>query len=676
LQTFTNNRRNDYRTVPLRCPPVFGHFQNGTQIAFLALVEKYGSLFQETPMSENQSGIPLEQRLAAIAGQNIKADPIRLVESIRRQFSNPNEYARELVANGLDAGATRIQVKGDVWENNGETFGRLQFIDDGKGMSFSEVQSYLTVFESHKDGAMAVGKHGVGKVSPWADRDLAGYIIDTCDGKERTELFMTSVQDGVLRRYQGYPQRRGTTVALLWRGRDHVAIVKEKLAAAKKILVGFCRYLATPVTVDDWDPGAGSFTARQITVRPEQDGWIPCGEINIRGFPAAFWYRLGGTGGLHLYQGGVFITRKMELRGMRWDLDDLAVAADSHAFHLPISRNDVIEDGAYQTLCSHLLSIILPDIMTGVCAGLDTGVEEPGALDFERASGLIIEYLRIKPDFGPAMSLPLFPVLPFGYASVLQVRAEAQKFGCLHVCVCSGDEFAGFAGHDVVLDEKRMTESMEKLLKERFGPLTKINYQEDSMEAPAGSKGAELSALERKFQESLVLLSCDMDLIADSGNDRDGDANSGDAGGGGARTRRSVFGALLSPDIPDVRFRLSRLVRLDGTTPVQGVKFKINGSKVTLNLNHPEIKAHLAFAERDADLAAHWCIRELILSDRLDCFKHLSYDGCEAVVLRDAAGRCAEPEGISLNRPPRNKNTNPGLWNDDGVDWKKFFGKP
>jgi hypothetical protein len=59
----------------------------------------------------------LEQKWKALLNRNIKADANQLVEAIRRQFSNREEYARELVANGLDAGATRIRIRGDVRED-------------------------------------------------------------------------------------------------------------------------------------------------------------------------------------------------------------------------------------------------------------------------------------------------------------------------------------------------------------------------------------------------------------------------------------------------------------------------------------------------------------------------------------------------------------------------------
>ena len=245
-------------------------------VAFVIEVDKM--LTKGVPMPDATTALSLEQRITAITSQNIKADANHLVESIRRQFSNPDEYSRELVANGLDAGATRIQIKGDVWEDGESKYARLRFIDNGKGMNYADIQSYLTVFESHKDGKnLSVGKHGVGKLSPWADRELGVYIVDTCNGHERTELQMASVNDGTIRRFTCASPQKGTTITLLWKSDKPLDTLKQKLSAAQRIVRKFCRYLAKPVIVDVWNEETKQFVPQSLTVRPELDGWVPCG---------------------------------------------------------------------------------------------------------------------------------------------------------------------------------------------------------------------------------------------------------------------------------------------------------------------------------------------------------------------------------------------------------------
>jgi len=199
----------------------------------------------------------LNQALQELASKNIQADPSHLVESIRRQFANPLEYVRELIANGLDAGATGIRVRGRWLE--GEKYPlQIFFEDDGKGMGRAEVERYLTVFDSFKDGDGAtVGRHGVGKLSPWADSHLGTYTVDTCDSKERTFLHMESVHQGVMRVYPAGDRPPGTTVTLAWRGRD-----AEELAFRMERVTNELRVAAVRIVVSA--PPTGGHVQQQL----------------------------------------------------------------------------------------------------------------------------------------------------------------------------------------------------------------------------------------------------------------------------------------------------------------------------------------------------------------------------------------------------------------------------
>jgi|GEM_PF-2296019 hypothetical protein len=621
-------------------------------------------------MPETKENATLEQRLATIAGQNIKADASHLVESIRRQFSNPDEYSRELVANGVDAGATKIHIKGDVWKDGDTEYARLRFIDNGKGMSFAEVESYLRVFESNKDGTNdSVGKHGVGKLSPWADKDLSGYIVDTCDGHERTELRMTSVNDGIIRRFAGKMPKKATTVSLLWKSDNLLETLKQKLFAAHNIVRLYCRYLSTPVFVDIREDKQRGFLPRSLTVRPDIDGWVCCGAIQVEGKQATFHYRINYRSGVMLHQGGILVAIKDDFGTWQWEFDNLAIMVDSHTFKLPISRNDVINDPAYRQICSHLTTVVLPGIIHKICRQIVNKDFERRGFAFKDAAGIVIDYLRIDPYFKPAQHLPLIPVLPFGLATVNELFNAYRKHRSLLLCKCEGDEFDGVTGRELVIDEKRLTDKMVKFLKEHFGPLTSVDYKDEAIEAPPGSAQSELSQLERRFQESLVLLCGDKELERLSAENRSGAASR-------ASDEQDNYGPVHRPDLPNIRFKLTRLVRLDGKTPVSTIKFQVKDSSVSINLNHPEIETHVAFAHYDPDLAAHWCLRELILSEKVECFKHLNYDVCERLVLFDAVGRCVDVETGPSDGKSGNEPAGKSYWNDDHLDWEKLFGKP
>lgn len=55
-----------------------------------------------------------------------------IVDDMVRQFADRYAFLRELVQNGIDAGATKIEVRID---QDGEGFARTSVEDDGKGMS-------------------------------------------------------------------------------------------------------------------------------------------------------------------------------------------------------------------------------------------------------------------------------------------------------------------------------------------------------------------------------------------------------------------------------------------------------------------------------------------------------------------------------------------------------------
>jgi hypothetical protein len=414
-------------------------------------------------------------------------------------------------------------------------------------------------------------------------------------------------------------------------------------------------------------------------VRPELEDWVSCGALEVEGTPALFYYRFGRESGVQIYQGGIFVVEKIDFGNRQWGLDNLAVMIDSHAFKLPISRNDVIEDSALRQIYAHLMTGILPGIIGKICRHI--GQVDVWRCDCtpECAANIVIGYLGIDPDFGPAQDLPLIPMLPFGLASINRIRNAHCRHGSLLLCKCGGDEFDGVTGHEIVIDEKRLNSHMEKFLENNFGPLKRVSYDDEAIEAPAGSGRAELTPLERRFQESLVLLSAGNEL-ENTGAGEESYAETGTAvvrGLGwsdGNAGETNEYGPLQHPDLPDIRFKLTRLVRLDGKTPVSTIKFQIKGPTAILNLNHPEIQSHLAFAAKDPDLAAHWCLRELILSDRIECFKHLSYDACEALVLHDAIGRCVEVESGPSRRRPGNGSVGKNYWNDDHIDWEKLLG--
>ncbi|WP_437957688.1 ATP-binding protein [Sorangium sp. So ce119] len=94
------------------------------------------------------------------------APPPGPVADMVQQFADPYAFLRELVQNGMDAGARKITVRIEMLPGACAT----SVTDDGSGMSREDIEGpLLTLFNSSKEGdASKIGKYGVGFVSVFA----------------------------------------------------------------------------------------------------------------------------------------------------------------------------------------------------------------------------------------------------------------------------------------------------------------------------------------------------------------------------------------------------------------------------------------------------------------------------------------------------------------------------
>ncbi len=623
-----------------------------------------------TPRSQSD----LDQALKALAAKSIQADVPHLLESIRRQFANPLEYVRELIANGLDAGATAIRVRGRWLE--GKKFPlQILFEDDGKGMGRAEIERYLTVFESFKDGdGSTVGRHGVGKLSPWADSTLGSYMVDTCDGKERTILHLDSVRQGNMRVYQARGGPAGTTVTLEWPAREAQELDR-RMEGVIRVAEEYCRYASRPIHCEYRDSVMERLEKVQIVHAPENDGWIALESVDLPGGICKLWYRLdGGGGGFHFYQGGIRLCLDPTLFDTMgwndpWSPSGLQFLADSQAFEVPISRNAVKRNEAYYLLGSHLREKVMPALVEAACRRLER--KESGVFG-DQDESLVIAYLCQDFFFRPAKEIPLFPVLPFGKASVGKLTAW-RRLGPLRVFqVQVGPLDSPPQAAADMLDAARLTSVMRKMLETHLGPLQDVDFDKDVMELPTRSSGSGLSRLELRFQKCLVLHRTDQPLLPET------DEESQTLGSHIIEYALRRFGKLIrgedqqiggAAEIPSIRFRLGRLVKMDGRTPATSRKFLSQGKEVVLNLNHPDLERHLRFAAKDPLLAGHWCLREFLLSGEVEQFRYLSQEVREALIQQDAAARCLGEQGSHTEKVPRIQCFR---WSDDEDDWRQY----
>src|SRR5689334_4006742 len=112
-----------------------------------------------------------------------------LVADMVRQFADVHAFVRELVQNGIDAGAAGIEV---AVERSADGVASVRVTDDGSGMTLAVIEDALLVlFRSTKDqDASKIGKYGVGFMSVFAI-EPSEVTVDTwrAEGSYRVRLF-------------------------------------------------------------------------------------------------------------------------------------------------------------------------------------------------------------------------------------------------------------------------------------------------------------------------------------------------------------------------------------------------------------------------------------------------------------------------------------------------------
>ncbi len=163
-----------------------------------------------------------------------------LVEEIVNQFADRFAYARELVQNSIDAGATTITVRVETSSDDLV----VAFEDDGVGMSLEVIEgSLLTLFSSTKEGvANAIGRYGVGFKSVLAvdptlvvveTHHASGAFVVELRRDHTFEVKAAPAAEGI--------SRKGTTVRLIL---QHDAA---HMAELRRALFGWCRHVRCPV---------------------------------------------------------------------------------------------------------------------------------------------------------------------------------------------------------------------------------------------------------------------------------------------------------------------------------------------------------------------------------------------------------------------------------------------
>lgn len=166
-----------------------------------------------------------------------------LVTDMVRQFADPYAFLRELVQNGIDAGATRIDVR---VEHDANGVMLTSVTDDGAGMSRAVIEGpLLSLFQSSKEkDATKIGKYGVGFVSVFAVAPSL-VTVETRTAAEAWLVRLTPDHAYELVAPRVPLERPGTRVTV--RKRLDGAAAVEHAARCLAALKTWCRHAHVPI---------------------------------------------------------------------------------------------------------------------------------------------------------------------------------------------------------------------------------------------------------------------------------------------------------------------------------------------------------------------------------------------------------------------------------------------
>lgn len=281
-----------------------------------------------------------------------------LVTDMVRQFADPYAFLRELVQNGMDAGATRLEV---ALTRSSDDRVTTAVGDDGSGMNPSIIENLLlTLFSSSKESDTSkIGKYGVGFISVLAlEPDFV--LVDTWRDGMAWRARVSADQTWVIEEL-GEKPGHGTTVTL--ESRMAADAFAAHVARAQAALRRWCRHAAVPIsfTATDFSAPEAAQALRidtplalhAVASVTEVDG----DELIVVG-PAAAAERLPRPPGAEIPElAGRFIgfyNRGLTLYETTTELfeglDHVLVKISSPALKHTLSRDNVRRDGRFAEL--------------------------------------------------------------------------------------------------------------------------------------------------------------------------------------------------------------------------------------------------------------------------------------------------------------------------------------
>ena len=169
-----------------------------------------------------------------------EADAQGLFEMLSEQFKDPLLCFRELVQNSIDENPTEIHLNSQ-YDSSKEIL-KFSIEDNGNGMNLEGIQTYLTIFDSTKEGLEdKIGEFGIGKLSTFV-LEPEGVIVETGKNNEGYQLILDSKGKGKL--YRTNP-KKGTKIILT--KKIPSCDVENLLGDIENSIIKNCSFTKTPL---------------------------------------------------------------------------------------------------------------------------------------------------------------------------------------------------------------------------------------------------------------------------------------------------------------------------------------------------------------------------------------------------------------------------------------------
>lgn len=187
-----------------------------------------------------------------------------------RQFADPHAFLRELVQNGIDAGAKRLIVTVD---RDGDGVVRTSVEDDGTGMTRAIIEGpLLTLFQSSKESdTTKIGKYGVGFLSVFATKPER-VEVRTRRAEPGEAWIVTLFPDHSFElAHDDAPLAGSGTIVTLVKPMEADAF-EEHAAKAEASLTRWCRYAHLPILLNGKPMNVALDVDAPVKVTLEENG--------------------------------------------------------------------------------------------------------------------------------------------------------------------------------------------------------------------------------------------------------------------------------------------------------------------------------------------------------------------------------------------------------------------